>query len=190
MLLQGKTVLITGGSSGIGHALAKLLKEKGANVYSFDKNVPQETVEGINYVNVDITNSSQIEKSLYNIPIPIDVLVNNAGVMRRGTIFDSTEDEFDLLFDTNLKGSWLILKYAKSRLSDKATVVQLSSGHALRPQSNPGLYTLVKRSAIALAEILQLTCPEYSVKIVCPGPVDTPLLRYGRNEEEINRVKK
>jgi len=62
-------------------------------------------------------------------------------------------------------------------------------GHALRPQADPGVYTLTKKATLALAEILKLTCPEYSVKVICPGPVDTPLVRYGRQGEELKRVE-
>jgi len=120
----------------------------------------------------------------------IDILINNAGVIRRGTIFESTEKEFDLLFDVNVKGSWLMIREAKEKLSEKAIIVQISSGHALRPGSDPGIYTLTKQTTLNLANMIELTCPNYLVKVVCPGPVNTPLARYGRTKKDVQRIIK
>ena len=190
MQLQGKTVLITGGSSGIGDALAKALVQKGATVYSFDKVTPDPPPEGVTYVQADVTDSKQISQALAKVSKPIDVLVSNAGIMRRGTVLETTEEDFDLLFATNVKGAWLVLKNAKPLLAPNATIVVMSSGLALKPQADPGVYTLTKKTLLGLAEILELTYPEYRVKVVCPGPVNTPLLHHGRSEQDSERIAK
>ncbi len=188
--MHGKNILITGGSSGIGYALSQKLREKGAMVYSFDKDAPRNPIDGVTHLQVDITDSSQISRSICEVPSPIHVLCNIAGVLRRGTILETAEDEFDLLFRVNLKGSWLMLKHAESRFSKNPTIVQMCTDYVFKPKPNPGTYILSKKAVYNLAEMLQLTYPEYNVKSVFPGVVDTPLLRYGKTDQEIAQIKK
>lgn len=188
MQLQEKTALITGGSSGIGKALIRALAQKGAVVYSFDKTAPVRQPEGVTYFQVDVTHGRQVSQALADISRPIDILVSNAGIMRRGTILETTEEDFDLLFANNVKGAWLVLKHAQPLLAPNVTIVVMSSGLALKPQADPGVYTLTKKTLLGFAEILELTYPEYQVKVVCPGPVNTPLLHHGRSEQDSQRI--
>ncbi len=190
MSIEDRVVVISGGSSGIGHAFISHAREKGAHIYSLDLEEPSKPVDGVKYIKCDIRDEKQVEQVFSNIKEPINILVNNAGVIRRGTIFDSTEADYDLLFDTNVKGSWLMLKYADSKMHDDAMVIQVSSGHATHTEPDPGIYSLTKKTALELAHILILTKPSYIVKLVIPGPVDTPLVRYGRKPKDIERIKK
>jgi len=190
MQLKGKTILLTGGSSGIGYALAKAFAKKGCHVYSFDRDLPKDPIDGVTSTQVDIRNCKQIEDALEGVQKPIDILINNAGVMRRGTIFETTEEEFDLLFGVHLKGAWLMLKCAKPHLAENATIIQMSSRHGPALPINPGIYALTKNAAQDLVDIVARTYPEYSVKTLYPGPVDTPLTYHGSTEEDMERKKK
>lgn len=151
------------------------MKEKVANWTSYD---------------VDITNGDSVAEACSQIQKPIDILINNAGVMRRGSIFESSEEDFDLLFDVNVKGSWLVLKHALPILSPHATIVQMSSRHALSLPKDPALYGLTKRTTMDFADLIAKTYPEYSVKVLCPGPVDTPLAREGVSEKDFKEKQK
>src|SRR5450830_1605070 len=124
MSVQNKVVLISGGSSGIGAALVASFAQAGATVYSLDKNQPLEPIEGATYLLGDLTNSSDLERELSKVNSSIDVLVSGAGVMRRGTIFDSSEEDYDFLMDNNAKSAWLLLKCTKPKLAEKPTVLQ------------------------------------------------------------------
>ncbi len=179
MVLNNKVILITGASSGIGYELSKLLTEKGAKVICFSKSIPKSKINGVLYFKVDVTNQKSIQNALRKTNSKIDIMINNAGIIRRGTLFDTSEEEFDLLFDVNVKGSWLMIKLSKPYLKKDATIVQMSSRHGANPQSNPGIYALTKQADINLAELLKRTAPNYSVKVLCPGPVDTAIARYG-----------
>ncbi len=179
---------MTGGSSGIGAALAEALVQKGAEVYSLDIQEPTTRIDHINYIVANLTIETEVESAIKQLPEDIGILILNAGVMRRGTIFASSEEDYDLLMDTNLKGAWLTLKHAKPKLKPDATIVQMSSGHALHPEANPGIYTITKKAVTAMAEALALTCPEFDVKVVYPGPVLTPLLLEGRDEKDKKRI--
>lgn len=190
MNLKEKTILLTGGSSGIGHALSALLVDAGATVINFDLKEPAEPVDGVTTISVDVTNADQIQKGLEEVDSEIDVLINNAGLMRRGTLLDSTEEEFDLLFDVSVKGSWLMLKYTQPKLKENATVVQMASRYALDLPTDPALYGLSKMMQKHLAEIFEETYPQYDVKVLFPGPVDTPLARYEVKGEALEAKEK
>lgn len=192
MDLANKNILITGGSSGIGYALSEQLKSKGCNVFCWDKDVPKQPVAGVDYTLVDVTKPDDLDAGCFFLPLTLDVVVNNAGIIRRGTLFDSSEEDFDALFAVNVKAPWLLLKYLMNRrpVHIVRSVVQVSSMHALNPPTNPALYTLTKQTAAHLAEMVERTYPDMSVKIAYPGPVDTPLADYGRSEAEIKEARK
>lgn len=110
--------------------------------------------------------------------------------MRRGTIFDSSVSDYELLMDTNVKATWLTIKHLVPKLKAGGSVVQLSSGHVLDPEPDPGIYTLSKKAVTSLAEVLELTRPDLNVKYVYPGPILTDLLIQGRDEKERQRIAK
>ncbi|PIQ76794.1 hypothetical protein COU78_04355 [Candidatus Peregrinibacteria bacterium CG10_big_fil_rev_8_21_14_0_10_49_24] len=190
MNLSGKHVLITGTSSGIGKAITLLLLRKGALVSAMDRRTMKEKVENWTSYDVDITNGKEVAAACAQIQQPIDVLINNAGVMRRGSLLESSEEDFDLLFTVNVKGSWLVLKHALPKLTEHATIVQMSSRHALSLPKDPALYGLTKRATMDFADLVAKTYPQYSVKVLCPGPVDTPLAREGVSEEDFREKQK
>lgn len=183
--LQDKTVVISGGASGIGAALAAAFIKRGATTYSLDKKQPLKPVDGAVYLTADLTKPAEVEAAFARIDGPIDVLLSGAGVMRRGTLFDTTEEEYDFLMDCNVKSAWVFIKTAKPKLAPGATVVQIASRHALDLVHNPGIYALSKSAVATLAQILQLTCPELTVKIMYPGPVQTPLHLAGKTLAEL-----
>lgn len=168
-----KTVLITGGGKGIGKALCELFSVKGYNVISLDIS-HSEPMPGISCYDVDITNSNVLKELLSKLP-EIDILINNAGVMRRGNIFESSEKDFDELFAVNVKGSWLLMKYTP--LTTNGIIVQISSVHGLDLVSDPGLYSITKVATAKLAELVKLTKSDVTVKIAYPGPIDTDMAR-------------
>lgn len=187
MNLQGKHVLITGGSSGIGAALAGALHGRGCSVTALDLRLPRKPVEGVQYVRADITKSEEIERAMGALPSPIDILVTNAGVMRRGTIFQTSEEDFDLLFDVHVKGTWTTIKHAQSHCVKKPTIVHISSRHAETLPENPAVYGLSKRAAEDLLKNVQETFPSYDVRIVRLGPVETPLTHEEETAEGMRK---
>ncbi len=179
MDLRGKTVLLTGASSGIGLALARALSRRGCRIYALDRKPFPEEIPEVTALTADITRGGELRSALAAVEPPIDVVINNAGVMRRGTLFESSEEDFDLLFGVNVKGSWLVLREALPLLAARPVIVQMSSRHALRPPSDPALYALTKQTLMHFAENLARDWPAFTVKTLFPGPVDTPLARHG-----------
>jgi len=185
MNLKNKLILITGGSSGIGFEMVKLMSEKGAKVIVLDIQDPQSTLQDVMFIKTDITKSLEIQKALKEIDGGIDILINNAGIIRRGDIFASTEDDFDSLVSILVKASWLMIKETKNKFRNHPTILQILSAHAIRPTKDPGLYTIFKQTVWNMMENIKRDFPEYKIKLGFPGPVDTPLARYGLEEKDI-----
>lgn len=177
-------MVITGATSGIGLALAEDLVQRGCTVWSLSIDHSPQARDGITFIQCDVCNAEQVTEALNSINRPIDLLINNAGIMRRGGVYDTTEADYDLLFDINVKGSWLVTKAALPKLAPSADVLFVSSRHALSLPDNPALYGLTKKTVLHLAELTQRAYPQHRIKVLCPGPVDTPLARMGVTAEE------
>lgn len=184
MDLREKHVLITGATSGIGRQLAVDLLARGSRVTSLDRREYTTDHHAWRSLKADVRDADAVRSCLEQIQEPIDVLFNNAGVMRRGELFDHSPEDFDLLVDTHIRGAWLVLKYALPLLRSDAVILQMASRHALGLPVNPALYGLTKRWVMDMMEVVSKTYPALTVKILCPGPVDTPLSKVGATEAE------
>lgn len=182
-------VVITGGASGIGQALACHYQSTGAAVFSLDVAAPPATTNGITFIECDITNQQALQTALRKIGPRIDLCISNAGIIRRGSLFATTPDEFDILFSVNVKGSWLFVREIMPFLTEGATILQMSSGHAMDPPDDPGVYALTKMCLSNFAEMLTKHYGKFVIKVAYPGPVDTPLAYYGLNDDEIAAKK-
>lgn len=184
MELRGTHVLITGTTTGIGRQLAQDLLPRGCTVTSLDRSTQTGLPSGWTSIGADIRDAAAVTAALKRVSRPIDILINNAGVMRRGEILQQNIADFDELMAVNVRGSWLMLHAALPMLKEDAMIVQISSRHAVSLPKNPALYGLSKRWATDMMEVIAKTYPRFTVKIVCPGPVDTPLARTGVTAEE------
>jgi len=116
--LKGRRVVITGGGSGIGRAISHLFAEQGAEVHIFDLDNPvsRETNASVQAISpqsnlhfVDITQPNSIEKAVQSIGT-IDILINNAGIAQIGTLETTSEEDFQRIFDVNVKGAFHCMK--------------------------------------------------------------------------------
>lgn len=190
MNFPGKHIVLTGGSSGIGRAAATILAREGARVSSLDLTPPTKKIDGVTHVHCDVSRFGDVRKALAETGGGIDLLMSNAGVMRRGTILESTEADFDALFDVHVKGAWMLAKEAWPLLTPHGEIAFTASAHALRPPKDPGLYALSKRALAALAEQLRAHHPEHRARTLFLGPTDTPLARHDVPTETMKEKEK
>jgi len=189
MNFQDKTVLVTGGSSGIGQAICEEFHNKGAKVVVFDL---VESDSQYEYYKVDITKEEEIKSALNNIP-KIDTLVNCAGVYIQKYVEDTTTEELDKVIDTNLKGTYLVTKNVLPLIrQSKGNIINISSGLGIAPELTSPAYCMTKSGIIMLTKCLAQQLAEEHVRVnaVLPGPIDTPLLRDSfSTDEEMEEYK-
>ena len=191
-MLSGKTALVTGAGRGIGKAIAKKLASLGATVvvnYSGSKEKAEETVaeivaaggsaEAIQCDVSDFKACEELAKSVVAKYGKLDILVNNAGVTRDGLLMGMSEDDYDKVLDTNLKGAFnmtrhfsrVFLKQRSGRIINISSVsgVMGNAGQANYSASKAGLIGLTKSVARELAG--RGVC----VNAVAPGFIETDM---------------
>jgi NAD(P)-dependent dehydrogenase (short-subunit alcohol dehydrogenase family) len=184
MEFKGKTAVVTGASRGIGYALSKLLVKEGMKVYSISRTLPAEPVAGVNYLIADVTVEKQIQAAVKQIDEPVDLLVNNAGVMRRGNYDQIAVEDFDLVWSVNVKGIWLMFKNLGEKLREGAMTLQINSKNSLTMKAEAFPYTLSKLAAVEVDELITKTRPDLDMKIIYLGRVDTALEWTGYSAKE------
>jgi NAD(P)-dependent dehydrogenase (short-subunit alcohol dehydrogenase family) len=187
MRFENKVVLITGGTSGIGLAAAQSFTEEGANVIVIGRDKERGEAAATTFKVVfeggDISIAedcrSLVARSL-ELYGRLDVLVNCAGVIFRGrTVEQTTEAEWDTTFEINVKGTFLMCKYALPALrKSKGCIVNVSSYVGLVGFAGASAYAASKAAILNLTRSMALDHASESIRInaVCPGSVDTDMI--------------
>lgn len=183
--MKNKTVVITGASKGMGLACAKLFYESGANVGLLDIASDEAGITDTRwfYIACDVSNNVSVKNAMHAIFQKfggIDYLINNAGIQRYGNVTDTTEDDWDLVMNVNLKSQYLCAKYAIPYMQQKGSgvVVNVSSVQAFVSQQNVAAYTTAKTALLGLTRSIAVDyAPHIRCVAVCPGTIDTPMLR-------------
>jgi len=173
---EKKVAVITGGSSGIGLAIARKLDSDGFHVIIFDMQKPPENFECFL---VDIRSDRQLKDAFSHIS-RIDILVNNAGIYFEKYLEDTTNEDLDRMVDINIKGTFLVTRNALPKLLDGGgCIVMISDCLGVVPELTSPLYCTTKAGLIMLTKCLAQQYADKGVRVNCvlPGPVDTPLLQ-------------
>lgn len=189
-LLKGRTALITGSTKGIGFAIAEAFAEAGAtvlisgrNLQTIDAAVNKLSKKGrsIYGIEMDMTDIATMEKAVANLPA-IDILVNNAGFVGGEGFGNTSEQDYDLILDTNLKGAYF-LSQSVSRMwikdGVKGNILNVCSASSLRPGNSP--YVLSKWGMRSLTVGMAKQLIRYGIVVngVAPGVTDTDKFTHG-----------
>ena len=190
--MQGKLVLVTGASSGLGKHFAQVLAKAGATVLLSARNVEklqqvlnQIKAEGgqASAVAMDVSNSTSVKTALNAIVdqhgVP-DVLVNNAGQSIAKPMLEQTEDDWDQIIDTNLKGCWLVgteLARALAAAGKPGSIVNIASILGERVGGAVGPYAISKAGLVQATKAMALELARYSIRVnaILPGYVATDM---------------
>jgi 3-oxoacyl-[acyl-carrier protein] reductase len=178
MRFEGKTGLVTGGARGIGAATAARLAAEGATVVvaDFDEAGARETAEAIGgkAVRCDVTSREDVEEAVEAAVTAggsLDILVACAGIIRDNLLFKMTDDDWDAVIDTHLKGSFFAVRAAQKHMVEQKSgkIVLVSSTSALgnRGQAN---YSSAKAGLQGMTKTLAIELGPFNVNVNCVAP--------------------
>ena len=197
--LDGKGVLVTGGSSGIGLATVERLLDEGSRVFlcGIDEDEVRGVLERLGHggtvsgVACDVSRQEDVARLVAEAEAflgRIDVLVNNAGIARKAWFVDMDLGEWDRTIAVNLRGMFLVAQAVANRMvsSGEGTIVNMASTNALGGEEEFAHYNASKGGVLQLTRTMAVELGARGIRVncVCPGFIDTPLNRNLGDEED------
>jgi len=186
--MKNKTILITGGASGIGLAMTTRFAEEGGNVYFIDfdqqagEKVAQELKEKglkVSFLQGDVSKTGEMKKTIASIPGSLDVLINNAGVSHVGNLENTSEGDFDRLYQVNVKGIYNCSLAALPKMKEKGgSVVNMASVASTMGIPDRFAYSMTKGAVFAMTLSMARDYVAYNIRVnsIAPGRVHTPFV--------------
>jgi NAD(P)-dependent dehydrogenase (short-subunit alcohol dehydrogenase family) len=192
MRLANQVAIITGGTSGIGEASALLFAKEGAKVAitgrdtdrgrTVRERILQQGGEAI-FIRTDVRKADQCHRAVEETIAAfghLDILFNNAGVFYAHTTLDCSEEEWDLQIDINLKGTFLMSKFALPGMiaQGRGVIINNSSGWGIVGGDSAVAYCASKGGVVLLTKAMAIDHGRQGIRVncICPGDVDTPML--------------
>jgi len=193
MQLSGKVALITGGAAGIGRATALLFAREGAAVAMADLNAQAgEAVVGeitrsggrAIFESADVTRAEDcrrvVERTIREFG-RLDILFNNAGIIRRATILELSEDDWDRLMAVNVKSIYLLSREVLPHMQKQGggSIINTASGWGLAGGAKAAVYCASKGAVVLLTKAMAIDHGPQKIRVncICPGDTDTGMLR-------------
>jgi len=190
--LKGKSAIITGGSKGLGLAMAAGLASAGANIMLVSRNLDEGEAAAKELFNTygvkclafsaDVSDQKQTEamaKAAMDAFGKIDILINSAGINIRGPIDELTLDDFSKVMDTNVTGTWLCNRAVTPFMKDakKGSIINLASTLGIVGLANRTPYTSSKGAVVQMTRALGLELAPFGIRVnaICPGPFLTAM---------------
>lgn len=192
----GRRAVVTGAGSGIGLEIVHGLLARGAEVIAFDLSTAS-VPDGVTRRDVDISDETQIVEALSSVAElgPIDTLFNNAGIGSTKNVIDCDVEEWDRVFNVNVRGTYLMCKHVLPGMLERGSgvIVNTASAAGLIGLPDRAAYCASKGAVIALTKQIAVQWAAHGIRCnsVCPGTVDSPwvgrLLDEAEDPEERRR---
>jgi len=190
---KDKAALVTGGAMGIGGAIAKLLSDRGAKVLIVDR-AEEGGIKAASdirslggtaeFFKADVSEIKECSEAINKIVElfgRLDILSNNAGIQKYGTVESTPENEWHEVMNVNLNSVFYLSRFAIPHLrKTKGNIVIMTSVQAFATQRNVAAYTTSKHALIGLTRSMAIDFARDGIRVNCiaPGTTDTPMLQY------------
>ncbi len=207
--LSGRVALVTGASGGLGAQFAKTLSRAGAAVVLASRRMDKlkdlrahiEAKGGAAHVvELDVTDHASIKSAVAHAETevgPIDVLINNSGVSTTQRLQDVAEEDYDFIFNTNVKGAFFVAQEVGKRMLARsrgaapggfagARIINIASMAGLRVLPQIGVYCMSKAAVIQMTKAMALEWGKYGINVnaICPGYIDTEINHHHWETEQ------
>ncbi len=195
MRFHNQIVVLGGGAKGIGLATAEAFLKEGAKVVILDIENPEQKwlasfADQVHFFNCNIADAKSLNQVFSEIEKHherVDILINNAGIQRYGSVTDTSEQEWDEVMGVNLKGAFLTAKQAIPLMqkNNQGVIINISSTQAFQTQRGVAAYTTSKTALLGLTRSIAVDyAPEIRCVAVCPGTIDTPMLQWAIQQSD------
>jgi 3-oxoacyl-[acyl-carrier protein] reductase len=198
MKLQGKIAVVTGGASGLGEAIAHDFAKNGASVAIVDVNadaaarVADDISAGGGKAiafTLDVSDETQVPTIIADVVDklgPIDILVNSAGIARLIPFLEVKVEDFDLVHNINVRGTFLVAQEVAKRMVGRGgNIINIASASGRRGNYGRTVYGTGKAGIIRMTEIMAIELAEHGIRVnvIAPGPIETPIVAGQMTEE-------
>ena len=179
--LSGRKALVTGANTGLGQGIAVALAEAGADIVAVGRSAPDETAEivkkagrTLQSIKADLGSVGPIKAVMEQIEGPIDILINNAGMIRRNDAIDFTEEDWDAVMDVNLKSAFFLSQaVARRMIAEKrpGKIINIASMLSFQGGIRVASYTSSKSDILGLTRLLanEWAAKGINVNAIAPG---------------------
>ena len=207
--LSGRVALVTGASGGLGAQFARTLSRAGAAVVLASRRMDKlkalrASIEAeggaAHVVALDVTDHASIKSAVAHAETevgPIDILVNNSGVSTTQRLQDVGEDDYDFIFNTNVKGSFFVAQEVAKRMLMRsrgmapgtfagARIINIASMAGLRVLPQIGVYCMSKAAVVQMTKAMALEWGKFGINVnaICPGYIDTDINHHHWETEQ------
>ncbi len=189
---EGKVILVTGGSRGIGAAIVQRAVDEGAVGYVADLADPESAVAGVRYLRADVADRAAVETVFATIEAEtggVDILVNNAGIQRVGLTESFDPATWDLVIQTHLMGTFhcSALAIPSMRGRGGGAIVQIASVAGLIALPGRGPYSAAKAAVMSLSRVMAVEVAQLGIRVnaVAPGMTRTAIVQQGIDDGSI-----
>ena len=207
--LSGRVALVTGASGGLGAQFAKTLSRAGAAVILASRRMDKlkdlrafiEAEGGAAHVvELDVTDHASIKSAVAHAETevgPIDILINNSGVSTTQRLQDVAEEDYDFIFNTNVKGAFFVAQEVGKRMLARARgtapggfagarIINIASMAGLRVLPQIGVYCMSKAAVVQMTKAMALEWGKFGINVnaICPGYIDTEINHHHWETEQ------
>ena len=179
--MESKTALVTGASRGIGKSIKEVLTTDGIKIISPSRN------------ELDLSSSESIDKFLSQMSEDIDIIINNAGILKVGKHNELSTDDFHEMLQVNVVAPFRIISgfVEKMKMRNFGRIVNISSVWGQKSKEGRTLYSSSKAALDALTRSLAIEFASYNILInsVAPGYIETDMLKQCNTEDELNIIR-